>query len=41
MKIITFDVSVPQQGALFITTEFGKLKVEPLEICVIQVRPKF
>ena len=41
MKNIAFDVSVPQQGTLFITTEFGKLKVEPLEICVIQVRPKF
>lgn len=28
---------VPQQGKLYITTEFGKLTVEPLEICVIQV----
>jgi len=28
---------VPQQGTLFITTEFGKMKVEPMEICVIQV----
>lgn len=26
---------VPQQGTLYITTEFGRLKVEPLEICVI------
>ncbi|KAK2177683.1 hypothetical protein NP493_585g01063 [Ridgeia piscesae] len=32
---------VPQQGALFITTEFGKLKVEPLEICVIQQGMRF
>ena len=40
VKLYTSDfacVSVPQQGTLFITTEFGKLKVEPLEICVIQV----
>uniref|UniRef100_A0A3Q3DYB6 Homogentisate 1,2-dioxygenase n=1 Tax=Hippocampus comes TaxID=109280 RepID=A0A3Q3DYB6_HIPCM len=28
---------VPQQGELLITTEFGKLMVEPNEICVIQV----
>jgi homogentisate 1,2-dioxygenase len=28
---------VPQQGNLFITTEFGKILVEPNEICVIQV----
>jgi len=28
---------VPQQGTLYITTEFGKVKVEPMEICVIQV----
>ncbi|ESO03674.1 hypothetical protein HELRODRAFT_185625 [Helobdella robusta] len=26
---------VPQQGTLYIKTEFGKLTVEPLEICVI------
>ena len=30
-------LSVPQQGTLYITTEFGKMKVEPMEICVIQV----
>ncbi|KAF7238124.1 Homogentisate 1,2-dioxygenase [Varanus komodoensis] len=29
---------VPQQGSLLITTEFGKLLVEPGEICVIQDR---
>lgn len=29
---------VPQQGKLLITTEFGKMLVEPNEICVIQVR---
>jgi len=29
--------AVPQQGTLYITTEFGKMKVEPMEICVIQV----
>uniref|UniRef100_A0A0B6Z789 Homogentisate 1,2-dioxygenase n=1 Tax=Arion vulgaris TaxID=1028688 RepID=A0A0B6Z789_9EUPU len=27
---------VPQQGALFITTEMGRMNVEPNEICVIQ-----
>lgn len=26
---------VPQTGVLHITTEFGRLKVEPLEVCVI------
>lgn len=26
---------VPQEGKLFITTEFGRMTVEPLEICVI------
>jgi len=26
---------VPQQGDLFITTEFGRMVVKPLEICVI------
>lgn len=30
--------TVPQQGKLLITTEFGKMLVEPNEICVIQVR---
>jgi homogentisate 1,2-dioxygenase len=29
--------SVPQQGILDITTEFGKMRVEPNEICVIEV----
>ena len=28
---------VPQTGTLDITTEFGKMTVEPNEICVIQV----
>lgn len=32
---------VPQQGTLYITTEFGKLTVEPLEICVIQHGMRF
>lgn len=26
---------VPQEGKLYVTTEFGRLTVEPLEICVI------
>lgn len=33
-----FVSTVPQQGKLLITTEFGKMLVEPNEICVIQVR---
>lgn len=32
---------VPQQGKVLITTEFGKMMVEPNEICVIQVRSVF
>ncbi|XP_066960066.1 homogentisate 1,2-dioxygenase [Macrobrachium rosenbergii] len=32
---------VPQQGALNITTEFGRLHVEPNEICVIQQGMRF
>lgn len=33
--------SVPQQGSLMITTEFGKMKVSPNEICVIQLGMRF
>lgn len=33
-----FVSTVPQQGKLLIITEFGKMLVEPNEICVIQVR---
>lgn len=29
---------MPQQGALDIKTEFGRMRVEPNEICVIQVK---
>ncbi|XP_039261743.2 homogentisate 1,2-dioxygenase-like [Styela clava] len=32
---------VPQQGNLYITTEFGKMVVEPNEICVIQQGMRF
>jgi homogentisate 1,2-dioxygenase len=32
---------VPQQGVLNITTEYGKMRVEPLEICVIQQGIRF
>ncbi|XP_053396198.1 homogentisate 1,2-dioxygenase-like isoform X1 [Mercenaria mercenaria] len=32
---------VPQQGNLFITTEFGRMLVEPNEICVIQQGMRF
>ena len=32
---------VPQTGSLDITTEFGKMKVEPNEICVIQLGMRF
>ena len=32
---------VPQEGTLFITTEFGRMTVKPREICVIQRGMKF
>lgn len=32
---------VPQKGTLFIKTEFGRLKVDPLEICLIPHGMKF
>ncbi|XP_063403520.1 homogentisate 1,2-dioxygenase-like isoform X1 [Mytilus trossulus] len=32
---------VPQQGGLLITTEFGKMQVDPNEICVIQQGIRF
>lgn len=32
---------VPQQGEILITTEFGKMRVEPNEICVVQVSSMF
>ena len=32
-----YRISVPQKGSLVITTEMGKMEVEPNEICVIQV----
>jgi len=32
---------VPQQGSLHITTEFGKMSVDPNEICVIQQGMRF
>uniref|UniRef100_A0A8B9KGG1 Homogentisate 1,2-dioxygenase n=1 Tax=Astyanax mexicanus TaxID=7994 RepID=A0A8B9KGG1_ASTMX len=32
---------VPQKGEILITTEFGKIKVEPNEICVIQQGMRF
>jgi len=32
---------VPQQGAINITTEFGRMRVEPNEICVIQQGMRF
>ncbi|KAG2457229.1 DPOLA polymerase, partial [Polypterus senegalus] len=36
MFCLAYVVSVPQLGKLLITTEFGKMMVEPNEICVIQ-----
>ncbi|OWK63906.1 Homogentisate 1,2-dioxygenase [Lonchura striata] len=36
-----FVSTVPQQGKLLITTEFGKMLVEPNEICVIQQGMRF
>lgn len=32
---------VPELGTLEITTEFGRMRVEPNEICVIQVGSQF
>ena len=32
---------VPQEGTLYVTTEFGRMTVGPLEICVIQRGIKF
>ena len=34
-------IAVPQVGELDITTEFGKMKVAPNEICVIQQGMRF
>uniref|UniRef100_A0A8C7RI67 Homogentisate 1,2-dioxygenase n=1 Tax=Oncorhynchus mykiss TaxID=8022 RepID=A0A8C7RI67_ONCMY len=34
-------LAVPQQGEIVITTEFGKMMVEPNEICVIQKELRF
>ena len=28
---------VPQQGTILVTTEMGRMEVEPNELCVIQV----
>lgn len=38
VPLCVFVSVVPQQGEILITTEFGKMLVEPNEICVIQVR---
>lgn len=32
---------VPQKGTLYLTTEFGKIKVSPLEICLVPQGIKF
>lgn len=40
-SLCLFVSLVPQQGEILITTEFGKMMVEPNEICVIQVRSMF
>lgn len=37
VSLYVFVSVVPQQGEILITTEFGKMLVEPSEICVIQV----
>lgn len=41
MLIEYFSYTVPQQGRLQITTEFGIMTVAPNEICVIQQGMKF
>lgn len=38
---LKFPVAVPQLGALQITTEFGKIRCESNEICVIQQGMRF
>ena len=35
--MISLSHVVPQKGTLRITTEFGKMAVEPEEICILQV----
>jgi len=32
---------VPQEGALLVKTEFGRMRIEPLEICVVHVVSNF
>lgn len=32
---------VPQQGPLLVKTEFGRMRIDPLEICVVQRGIKF
>lgn len=38
MFVVPMSILVPQKGEILVTTEFGKMMVEPKEICVIQVR---
>lgn len=40
-SVCFFHHAVPQQGTLDIKTEFGRMKVAPNEICVIQQGIKF
>lgn len=42
-KLTTFPMirAVPQEGALDVTTEFGRIHVRPNEICVIQQGMRF
>uniref|UniRef100_A0AAQ5X842 Homogentisate 1,2-dioxygenase n=1 Tax=Amphiprion ocellaris TaxID=80972 RepID=A0AAQ5X842_AMPOC len=40
-SLCLFVSPVPQQGEILITTEFGKMMVEPNEICVIQQGMRF
>lgn len=35
------DFAVPQLGPLYITTEFGRMRCEPNEICVVQQGMRF
>uniref|UniRef100_A0A7N6ACN9 Homogentisate 1,2-dioxygenase n=1 Tax=Anabas testudineus TaxID=64144 RepID=A0A7N6ACN9_ANATE len=41
IAIHVYTCNIPQQGEILITTEFGKMKVEPNEICVIQQGMRF
>jgi homogentisate 1,2-dioxygenase len=40
-SFVFYFIEVPQLGPLYIITEFGKMRLEPNEICVLQRGMKF